>query len=294
VSARPDEQTLPGLAKPQRFRPRFHYELLVCGLNGHELMGTDASTLRPEDALVAREVDGIRWHRCLRCDAWLPLPPPKDPARQHPPERDEIDLPLRGRPLRDKIVLRVIAVDRALHFLILALLAGAIFILAARRDELRSVFYRVLSDIEGTVVDQNHQAGSGIVHDAEKLLSLRTGTIRIVGFAVLGLAIIEGLEAVGLWYQKRWAEYLTFIVTAAFVPLEIYELTQTVSPFKVIALVVNLAIVIYLLYAKRLFGVRGGPAAEEARKLQDVGWGSLERSGPEAAKDRQVPLHESM
>jgi uncharacterized membrane protein (DUF2068 family) len=294
VSEAPDEQTLPGLAKPQRFRPRFHYELLVCGLSGHELIGTDAAELRRKDALVAREVDGIRWHRCLRCDAWLPLPPPKDPARQHPPERDEIELPVRGRPLRDKIVLRVIAVDRALHFLILALLAGAIFILAARRDELRSVFYRVLSDIEGTVVDQNHQAGSGIVHDVEKLLSLRTGTIRLVGFAVLALAIVEGLEAFGLWYQKRWAEYLTFIVTAAFVPLEIYELTQTVSPFKVIALVVNLAIVIYLLYAKRLFGVRGGPAAEEARKRQDVGWGSLERSGPEAAKDRRVPLHESM
>jgi len=274
---------LPGLAKPQRFRPRFHYELLVCGLSGHELIGTDAGDLRPEDALVAREVDGIRWHRCLRCDAWLPLPPPKDPARQHPPERDEIELPLRGRPLRDKIVLRVIAVDRAVHFLILALLAGAIFILAARRDELRSVFYRVLSDIEGTVVDQHHQAGSGIVHDAEKLLSLRTGTIRLVGFAVLALAIVEGLEAVGLWYQKRWAEYLTFVVTAAFIPLEVYELTQTVSPFKVIALVVNVAIVIYLLYAKRLFGVRGGPAAEEARKRQDVGWDSLERSSPEAA-----------
>jgi uncharacterized membrane protein (DUF2068 family) len=277
------EHALPGLARPQRFRPQFHYELLVCGLRGHQLIGLDAAELRPADALVAREIDGIRWHRCLRCDAWLPVPAPADPARRHPPERGEIELPLRGRPLRDKIVLRIIAIDRAFHFVILGLIAAAIFILAARRDELRSVFYRVLSDIEGTVVDQTHQAGHGIVHDFEELLSLRSGTIRLVGGAVALLAFVELVEAVGLWYQKRWAEYLTFLVTAAFIPLEIYELTRTVSPLKIIALVVNVAIVIYLLYAKRLFGLRGGWAAEEARAARDVGWGSLERSAPGAA-----------
>ena len=275
------ERTLPGLARPRRFRPRFHYELLACGLRGHELIGTDAAELRPEDALVARDIDGVRWHRCLRCDAWLPLAPPARPTRRHPPDRAQIELPLRGRPLRDKIVLRVIAIDRAIHFVVLGLLAGAIFVLAANRDQLRSVFYRVLADIQGTVVNRAHGPHHGLVGEAEKLLSLQSGTIRLVGAAVAVLAIVEGAEAVGLWYQRRWAEYLTFIVTAAFLPLEVYELTITVSPFKVIAFVINLAIVAYLLAAKRLFGVRGGAAAEETRRAQDVGWGSLERSAPE-------------
>src|SRR3954451_6812733 len=157
----------PGVrTKPSRFVPRLHWELLVCGTAGHELIGLDAAELRPGVAVGAREIGGLRWHRCLRCDSWLPLPPPAAPARRHPPERDEIQLPLRGRPLRDKIVLRVIAIDRALHFVILALLAGAIFVLAAKRSELRAVFYRLLSDIEGTVVDQSHPAGHGLVHDA--------------------------------------------------------------------------------------------------------------------------------
>jgi uncharacterized membrane protein (DUF2068 family) len=275
------EGRLPGVTRPRRFRPRFHYELLVCGLRGHELIGTDAAELRERDEIVAREIGGVRWHRCLRCDAWLPLPPPAHPVRRHPPERAEIELPVRGRPLRDKIVLRVIAVDRALHFVILALLAGAIFVLAANRNGLRAIFYRVLSDIEGTVVDRHHQAGHGLVHDVEQLLSLRSDTIRLVGAAIGVLAIVELAEAVGLWYQRRWAEYLTFLVTAAFLPLEVYELTRTVSPFKVIALVINLAIVVYLLYAKRLFGLRGGTAAEDAARRRDVGWGSLERSSPE-------------
>jgi hypothetical protein len=43
----------PGTTKPRRFRPTCHYELLVCGLVGHELVGTDAAELRPQDALAA-------------------------------------------------------------------------------------------------------------------------------------------------------------------------------------------------------------------------------------------------
>ena len=99
----------PGTAAPQRFRPRLHYELLVCGVRGHELIGTDVKEIRSENAIVAREEGGVRWYRCLRCDSWLPLPPPADPVRDHLPPREEIELPLRGKALRDKIVLRVIA-----------------------------------------------------------------------------------------------------------------------------------------------------------------------------------------
>ena len=50
---------------------------------------------------------------------------------RHVPARGEVELPLRGKALRDKIVLRVIAVDRAFHFLILAILAVAVFLIAS-------------------------------------------------------------------------------------------------------------------------------------------------------------------
>jgi uncharacterized membrane protein (DUF2068 family) len=95
--------------------------------------------------------------------------------------------------------------------------------------------------------------------------------------------VIEAAEAVGLWYQKRWAEYLTLIVTTALIPLEVYELTAYVSWFKVVALIVNLAIVIYLLVAKRLFGIRGGYARELAEREHATGWEALERSAPGGA-----------
>jgi uncharacterized membrane protein (DUF2068 family) len=121
----------------------------------------------------------------------------------------------------------------------------------------------------------------GILGELNKLFSLRSATLTGVAAAVLTYSLIEGIEAVGLWFQKRWAEYLTLIVTASLLPLEAYELSKRFSALKVLTIVINLAVVAYLLWAKRLFGLRGGAAAEHREREQDVGWAALERSAPE-------------
>jgi uncharacterized membrane protein (DUF2068 family) len=270
----------PGVrGRPQRFVPRFHWELLACGVAGHALEGLDAQRLRPEDAVFAHERDGRRWYRCLRCDSWLPLPPPAAPARELPPAREDIELPLRGRPLRDKIVLRLIAVNRALHFLGLALLAIAILLFSANRADLRATVLTVVADLGGGTT-ANGSASHGLAHRVDQLFSLQSGRLHLFASIALVYAAIEGIEAVGLWYARRWAEYLTFLVTASLLPVEVYELAHHVSPFKVVAFVINVAVVVYLLVAKRLFGLRGGAAAEEALRERDVGWHALERSAP--------------
>ncbi len=274
----------PGTTTPRRFVPTLHYELLVCGLRGHELVGTDARTLEPRDELVAFEREGERWHRCLRCDSWLPLPDPETPAHDRIPGRDEIALPLRGRPLRDRIVLRVIAVDRALHFVVLALLALVILVFASHRDQLRGRFYRILSDLgHGVGGGPVTTSRTGVLHDLDRLFTLDAGRLHLFAAVALAYALVEGIEAVGLWYERRWAEYLTLIVTASFLPLEAWELAHRVSPFKVSAFVINVAVVAYLLWAKRLFGIRGGADALERERERDVGWEALERATPWAA-----------
>jgi uncharacterized membrane protein (DUF2068 family) len=67
----------------------------------------------------------------------------------------------------------------------------------------------------------------------------------LIGTACYGLLFC--VEGVGLLLQKRWAEYLTVIATGSFVPLEIYEIIKQVSAMKVIVLVLNLAVLIYLI-----------------------------------------------
>ncbi|HKP92143.1 MAG TPA: DUF2127 domain-containing protein [Thermoleophilaceae bacterium] len=283
MAHRKPHRPLPGTVKPERFRPKFHWELLVCGARGHELVGHDAEELRAEDALYAFAADGVRWHRCLRCDSWLPFPEPEHPAQRHPPPRDDIVLPLRGKPLRDKVVLRLIAVNRAFHFVLLGLLGTAILLFAANEAELKETFYRVVADLQDSVGGGPVQTSkTGILHELDRLFTLKSSTLTAAGLAVWGYAIVEGVEAVGLWYQQRWAEYLTFIVTTSFIPLEVYELVHKFTPFKVLALIVNTAIVVYLLYAKRLFGFRGGAAADEALRERDIGWQALEASSPAA------------
>jgi uncharacterized membrane protein (DUF2068 family) len=262
----------------RRFRPKFHYELIVCGFRGHVLVGTDAETLRPEDAALVREYEGLRWCRCLRCDAWVPLHPPLRITRPVPPSRSEIVLPARGRALRDKIVLRLIALDRAVHFVLLGTLAVLAFMLASDRRRIVDLVHRLNVVFFG--VRPGTTPTHGFIHDVERLLTLDPTTYRLIGVAAAAYAVLEGTEAVGLWFQRRWAEYLTFVATALFIPYELYELSARITVLRVGAFVVNLAILLYLLVAKRLFGIRGGGAAERAAREADSGWAAFEELTP--------------
>jgi uncharacterized membrane protein (DUF2068 family) len=267
----------PGTVK-RRFRPKFHYELFACGAFGHVLVGTDAATLRPEDSAFARQVNGLRWYRCLRCDAWLPLPPPTRVSRDTLPDRAEIHLPTRGRALRDKVVLRLIAIDRAVHFVLLGGLAVLAFVLASHRAEITRLVDRLNALFFGT--KSNGNAPHGLTREIERLLTLNVTTMHLIGAAAAAYALLEGAEAYGLWQQRRWAEYLTFIATTLFVPYELYELAHKITVLRIATFSANLAILLYLLLAKRLFGLRGGADADRDLRERDSGWEAFERLTP--------------
>ena len=64
-------------------------------------------------------------------------------------------------------------------------------------------------------------------------------------------ASLLGIEGIGLLLRKHWAEYFTIITTGALLPLEVYELVKHMTVVKIIVLVINAAIVWYLVVRVR-------------------------------------------
>ena len=74
-----------------------------------------------------------------------------------------------------------------------------------------------------------------------------------IGIGAIVVAIVWSIEAWGLHRRRVWAEYLTITLTTALIPLELYELVDGPSLGKVLTLVANVAIVIYLARNRILF-----------------------------------------
>jgi uncharacterized membrane protein (DUF2068 family) len=102
----------------------------------------------------------------------------------------------------------------------------------------------------------NLSAGHGIIVQLLLRVLVFIGNfshVNVVAIGAIAYALLEGTEGVGLAMRRRWAEYLTVIATGLLIPYEIYEVVHHVTLFKVGALLLNLAVVGYLAYRKRLF-----------------------------------------
>jgi uncharacterized membrane protein (DUF2068 family) len=75
--------------------------------------------------------------------------------------------------------------------------------------------------------------------------------IRDVGVGSFVYAALFLTEGAGLLMAKRWAEWFSVIITSSLVPFEIYEIYRHPSVLKFFALLVNIAVVVYLVYRIR-------------------------------------------
>ena len=251
---------------------RWHPETFVCAFRGHATPAAAAPFLAEEDSGLGVDLpDGRRLARCLRCDAWLAGDRPA-PA-EGPGVLGALGsqaLPRRGGALREAIVTRLIAVDRGLHSLLFAALAVGALALRANLAVARAAATRWLSLLDSLA----NQTGAGThtiaVKELHRLLTVQKGSLLVLAVTSIAYCVVEGTEAVGLWLEKRWAEYLTALATAGFLPFEILELMKSVSVWKLAVLVLNLAILIWLVIKKHLFGVgrhRGGEEVLDVRSL---------------------------
>lgn len=79
------------------------------------------------------------------------------------------------------------------------------------------------------------------------LLGLGPIQFRIFGLAAIGYAALYAVQGFGLWFGKRWAEYLVVIETCLLLPFDSWELLHRFSALKLAVLVVNVVIVVYLI-----------------------------------------------
>lgn len=237
------------------------WSLRGCSRQGHATYAPDESDLR--DRLRTDTALGEAW-RCLRCGDFVV----GEPAGQGP--ADDAPIVLRGKALREAFILRILAVERWIRALVLALLAAAVFEFESTQTSLQAWFEREIPKFKPLAQQFNYNLDkSPTIHHLRSLLHSKHGTLHLVEAFLIGYALLQLAEGIGLWSLKRWGEYVAAIGTSIFLPLEIYELTKEVTWLKVGALIINLALVVYLIWRKRLFGVRGGRAAFERERHED-------------------------
>lgn len=73
-----------------------------------------------------------------------------------------------------------------------------------------------------------------------------------VGLITITFGLIRYAEAIGLWFEKRWAEWLAFLTSLAYIPFELISLATNFNIKVLIVLIVNLVICLYLLRILRL------------------------------------------
>ena len=71
-----------------------------------------------------------------------------------------------------------------------------------------------------------------------------------MALTAMAYALVRFVEAVGLWRQRVWAEWFGILSGSIYLPVEIYELTVSVRPVKLVILAVNLFIVGWLSWVR--------------------------------------------
>jgi len=233
------------------------WSLFGCARHGHVTYAPSEPELR--ERLVASTAAGQAW-RCLRCGAFA-----TDGQHGSGPAA-EAPLVRRGKELRSQLLLRVFAVERFLRFLVLGAAAYGVWRFRYDQAGLQRAFNDALPAIRdlyrGLGFDVTHSKLLGLIQHS---FTLGPRTLLYLAAGLAGYAVIELTEAVGLWLGQRWGEYFAMVATSVFLPYEVYDLTVKITWLRLAAFLVNLLLVAYLIWTKRLLGVRGGKRAYDAK-----------------------------
>lgn len=136
----------------------------------------------------------------------------------------------------------VIGVWKLLEAALLLILGiGALKLLHMHKD-LVDVFTRFIVDIGRD--PEGHFANLIL----DKLALIDPHRLKQISIAIFAGATLHAIEGVGLVMRRVWAEYVTLILTASFLPWEIVEIIRHTTWIKVVLLLLNIAVVVYLIF----------------------------------------------
>ena len=142
--------------------------------------------------------------------------------------------------------------DRGLFVLAIFKMVKAVLFILAGIGVLSLLGAREAAEVREWLTEITVRQGHLLIQRALVLLKFATpGEITLVGFASLCYGLLFATEGIGLWLERRWAEYLTIFATGSLVPFEMYELVRRQTTIRTLALAANVLAVAYLVYRLR-------------------------------------------
>ena len=107
-------------------------------------------------------------------------------------------------------------------------------------------------EVEHIVSTLKLDPGNRYIHGAiEKISGISPKQLRLIGVGTFLYALMYLVEGGGLLLRKHWAEYFTVAATGLFIPLEVYEVARRPTFVRIVVLIINVAIVAYLIVQLR-------------------------------------------
>ncbi len=82
----------------------------------------------------------------------------------------------------------------------------------------------------------------------EAASNLNDGRLRSLALLALLYASMRFVEGFGLWFAKRWSEWFALLSGGIYLPIELYELAQGFTWFKICFAAINLTVVLYMAF----------------------------------------------
>ena len=149
---------------------------------------------------------------------------------------------LRGRSGQVKVLRAVASIELSKGVVVLLAACGMLLLLLHRDT------YEIAQNLLQLLhISPDHRFAQIFLHWANGLTDKKLWAVASVAATYSSLRFVEGY---GLWNARPWAEWIALISGAVYLPFEVHELMRRLNPFNLSLLIVNLAVVLYMVYLR--------------------------------------------